>query len=305
MDSFFPFFCKLSTVTVSYPSFERKSFLMNPLLVDKLLKEFLLEDIGRADLSAEGVFRGERVKALIVAKEDGVLAGLPFAMRVFKLLGGDLEIKPLQREGTKFSKGTPIVELYGNAKTILMGERVALNILQRLSGIATKTRRMVEKIKDLPVRLLDTRKTSPGFRLFEKYAVKVGGGENHRFALYDMVMIKDNHIRVAGSITEAVKRVKEIIPPVYKIEVEVENFDQLEEVLTLPIDVVMLDNFSLEEAKKAIKEIRRRRHDLEIEISGGINEENIRDYALLKPDYISSGSIIHSARWLDLSLKVV
>jgi nicotinate-nucleotide pyrophosphorylase (carboxylating) len=278
---------------------------MNPLLVDKLLKEYLLEDIGRADLSAEGVFRGERVKAVIVAKEDGILAGLPFAMRVFKLLGGDIEVKPLQREGSKFLRGTPLVELYGNAKTILSGERLALNILQRLSGIATKTRQMVEKIKDLPVKLLDTRKTTPGFRLFEKYAVKVGGGENHRFALYDMVMIKDNHIRVAGSISEAVKRVKEIIPPVYKIEVEVENFEQLEEALDLPIDIVMLDNFSVDDAKRAIEEIRRRRRDIEIEISGGINEANIRDYALLRPDFISSGSIIHSARWLDLSLKVL
>jgi nicotinate-nucleotide pyrophosphorylase (carboxylating) len=278
---------------------------MNPILVDKLLKEYLLEDIGRADLSAEGVFRGEKVKAVISAKEDGILAGLPFAMRVFKLLGGDIDIKPLQREGSRFLKGTLLVELYGNAKTILSGERLALNILQRLSGIATKTRKMVEKIEDLPVKLLDTRKTTPGFRLFEKYAVKVGGGENHRFALYDMVMIKDNHIKVAGSITEAVRRVKEIIPPVYKIEVEVENFEQLEEVLNLPVDIVMLDNFSVDDAKKAIEEIRRRRRNIEVEISGGINEENIRDYALLKPDFISSGSIVHSARWLDLSLKVI
>jgi len=186
-----------------------------------------------------------------------------------------------------------------------MGERLALNILQRLSGIATKTARLVEKIKDLPVKLLDTRKTTPGFRLFEKYAVKVGGGENHRFALYDMVMIKDNHIKVAGSIKEAVNRVRQIIPPFYKVEVEVSNFEELEEVLGLPVDIVMLDNFTPEQARQAVSLIRAKNPSLEIEISGGINEDNVRDFALAGADYLSSGSVIHSARWLDLSLKVV
>jgi len=278
---------------------------MNPILVDKLLKKYLLEDIGRADLSAEGVFRGERVRAVIVAKESGILAGLPFAARVFRLLGSDIEIKPLKGEGQPFDAGETVMLLEGNAKTILMGERLALNILQRLSGIATKTFRMVEKIRDLPVKLLDTRKTTPGFRLFEKYAVKVGGGENHRFALYDMVMIKDNHIKVAGSIKEAVNRVRQIIPPVYKVEVEVSSLDELKEILELPVDIVMLDNFTPEEVKRAIPLAREKNPSLEIEISGGINENNIREFALAGPDYISSGSVIHSARWLDLSLKVV
>ena len=277
---------------------------MNPLLVDKLLKEYLLEDIGRADLSAEGVFRGERVRAVIKAKSEGILAGLPFASRVFKLLGSDVEIKPIKGEGQRFERGETLVVIEGNAKTILMGERLALNLLQRLGGIALKTSKMVERVKDLPVRILDTRKTTPGFRLFEKYAVKVGGGENHRFALYDMVMVKDNHIAVAGSISEAVRRVREIIPPVYKIEVEVSNFKQLEEVLTLPVDIVMLDNFSVEGAKEAVKKIRKRRPDLKVEISGGITLENVRDYALSGADFISSGSIIHSAPWVDLSLKI-
>ncbi|HIP98182.1 MAG TPA: carboxylating nicotinate-nucleotide diphosphorylase [Aquifex aeolicus] len=278
---------------------------MNPILVDKLLKEYLLEDIGRVDLSAEGVFRGERVTAVIVAKEEGILAGIPFASRVFRLLGSDIEIKPLKREGDRFKEGETLLVLNGNAKTILMGERLALNILQRLSGIATKTARLVEKIKDLPVRLLDTRKTTPGFRLFEKYAVKVGGGENHRFALYDMVMIKDNHIKVAGSIKEAVYRVRQIIPPFYKVEVEVSNFGQLEEVLELQVDIVMLDNFTPERARQAVSLIKAKKPSLEIEISGGIKEDNVRDFALTGADYLSSGSIIHSARWLDLSLKVV
>ena len=278
---------------------------MNPLLVDELLKSYLNEDIGRADLSAEGVFRGERVKAVIKAKEDGILAGLPFAVRVFKLLDGSLKFSSPLREGMEFKKGDILLEVEGNAKAILMGERVALNILQRLSGIATKTRKMVEKIRDLPVRLLDTRKTTPGFRLFEKYAVKVGGGENHRFALYDMVLIKDNHIKVAGGVEEAVRRVRELIPPVYKVEVEVSNFEELLKVLRLPVDIVMLDNFSVEEAREAVKIIREAGKPFEIEISGGIREDNIREYALTGVDYISSGSVIHSARWLDLSMKVV
>jgi len=277
---------------------------MNPLLVDKLLEEYLNEDIGRADLTAEGVFRGERVKAVIKAKEDGVLAGLPFAVRTFRLLDGSLKFSSPLREGMEFKKGDILLEVEGNAKSILMGERVALNILQRLSGIATKTRKMVEKIRDLPVRLLDTRKTTPGFRLFEKYAVKVGGGENHRFGLYDMVLIKDNHIKVAGGVEEAVRRVRELIPPVYKVEVEISNFEELLTVLRLPVDIVMLDNFSVEDAAEAVKIIREAGKPFEIEISGGIREENIRDYALTGVDYISSGSVIHSARWLDLSMKV-
>ena len=278
---------------------------MNPLLVDELLKSYLNEDIGRVDLATEGVFRGERIKAVVKAKEDGVLAGLPFAVRVFKLLDGSLKFSSPLREGMEFKRGDILLEVEGSAKPILMGERVALNILQRLSGIATKTRKMVSKIKDLPVRLLDTRKTTPGFRLFEKYAVKVGGGENHRFALYDMAMIKDNHIRVAGGIEEAVRRVRELIPPIYKVEVEVSNFEELLRVLKLPVDIVMLDNFSVEEAKEAVEIIREAGKPFEVEVSGGINEENIRDYALTGVDYISSGSIIHSARWLDISMKVL
>ncbi len=278
---------------------------MNPLYVEKLLKFYLEEDIGRVDLTAEGVFRGERAKAVIVAKEEGVLAGLPFAVKVFKLLGGEVVFGTTFREGAPFKSGDTLLELEGNAKTLLMGERLALNILQRLSGIATKTRKMVERIRDLPVKLLDTRKTTPGFRAFEKYAVKVGGGENHRFALYDMVLIKDNHIKLAGGVEEAVRRVRELIPPIYKIEVEVSNWEELLRILKLPVDIVMLDNFSVEEAAEAVNLIKSERENLKVEISGGINEENVRDYALTGCDYISSGSIIHSARWLDLSMKFV
>jgi len=276
---------------------------MNPLYVEELLRSYLNEDLGRVDLTTEGVYRGERVRAKIVAKEDGILAGLPFAARTFKLLG-EVKLSSPFREGDAFRAGDAILQIEGSAKAVLSAERVALNILQRLSGIATKTKRMVSKIADLPVKLLDTRKTTPGFRLFEKYAVKVGGGENHRYALYDMVLIKDNHVKIAGSITEAVRRVRELIPPVYKIEVEVQSLDQLAEAAKLDVDVVMLDNFTPEEVKKAVELLKSLNPTLKVEVSGGVNEENLREYALSGCDYISSGAIIHSARWIDLSLRV-
>jgi len=173
---------------------------MNRIFVLEKLKEFLNEDIGYQDLTTEGIYRGERVKAVVKAKEDGVLAGVLFVKELFDLLG-DVEIKPIKKEGETFSTGEIILEIEGDAKSILMGERVALNLLQRLSGIATTTRRFVEKLEPKGIKILDTRKTTPGFRFFEKYAVRVGGGTNHRFALYDMVLIKDNHKKVAGGLS--------------------------------------------------------------------------------------------------------
>jgi nicotinate-nucleotide pyrophosphorylase (carboxylating) len=277
---------------------------MNPLIVEELLSSYLKEDIGRVDLTTEGIYRGEKIKAVILAKESGIIAGIPFAAKIFRLLG-TVNFKFHIWEGKNFQKGDIIMEISGDAKAILMGERTALNLLQRLSGIATKTFNMVKKIKNYKVKLLDTRKTTPGFRLFEKYAVKVGGGENHRYALYDMVLIKDNHIKVAGSIKEAVRRVKSLIPPFYKIEVETTNLKEVEEALEVGVDIIMLDNFTVEDIRKAVQLIRNSRKEVLIEVSGGINEENIEEYAKTGIDFISSGSIIHSAKWIDLSLKVL
>ena len=274
---------------------------MNKILIQAKLKEFLNEDLGYQDITTEGIYRGERVKAFIKAKEDGILAGLPFAEELFHLLG-QVEIKVLKKEGESFKAGDILIELEGDAKSILTGERVALNILQRLSGIATTTRKFVEKLEPKGIKILDTRKTTPGFRFFEKYAVRVGGGTNHRFALYDMVLIKDNHKKVAGSLREAVKRIREKISPVYKIEVEIENLDELEEALELGVDIVMLDNFSPQEVREAIKLVNGR---CLVEVSGNITLENLEEYAVEGVNFISSGSIIHSSRWIDLSLKIL
>lgn len=274
---------------------------MNRLFIRSQLQRFLEEDVGTGDITTEAVCSDETVRAVVVAKEGGVLAGLPFVQEIFLMVGG-VYVKPRVSEGGEFREGDTILELEGRAKDILSSERVVLNILQSLSGIATNTRRFVKALKGTRIRILDTRKTTPGYRYFEKYAVRVGGGHNHRFALYDMVLIKDNHKRVAGSISEAVRRVRERVGPAYRIEVEVESLGELEEALSAGVDMVMLDNFTPEEVREAVKVINGR---AEVEVSGGITLENVRDYAIEGVDYISSGSIIYASSWIDLSLKVL
>ncbi len=268
--------------------------------MEELLLGYIKEDLGMGDITTDGVFRGERVRARIRAKEDGVLSGVPFAIKVFELLGG-LDVVFAKNEGEKFREGEDILVLKGQADIILKGERLALNILQRLSGISTLTNRVVSKLEKTKIKLLDTRKTTPGFRFFEKYAVRVGGGSNHRFALYDMVLIKDNHKKVAGSIREAVRRVRDSVSPVYKIEVEVENLSEVEEALQCGVDILMLDNFNPQMVKEAVSLVK---GATQIEVSGNINLENILDYAIEGVDYISCGFITHSARWIDMSLSV-
>ena len=274
---------------------------MNRLFIRSQLQRFLEEDLGTGDLTTELIVSEETVRAVVKAKEKGVLAGLPFVQELFLMLGG-VYVKPLVSEGKEFKEGDVILELEGRADAILSGERVALNILQSLSGIATRTREFVRALEGTGVRILDTRKTTPGYRFFEKYAVRVGGGSSHRFALYDMVLIKDNHKRVAGGLEEALRRVKERVGPAYRIEVEVENLEELEKALDLGVDIVMLDNFSPEEVREAVKIVKGR---AKVEVSGGITLENVRDYAIEGVDYISSGSVIYGASWIDLSLKVL
>ncbi len=269
-------------------------------MVDKILLSFLEEDIGHGDITTEGICRGERVRAIIRAKEGGVLAGASFAFRVFELLGEVKLIKGL-KDGEEFKKGDEILIIEGPAEVLLKGERVALNLLQRLSGIATLTRSFVKALEGTNIRLLDTRKTTPGMRYFEKYAVRVGGGLNHRFGLYDMVLIKDNHKAVAGGIKEAVRRVRERIGPAYKVEVEVESIEELEEALECDVDMVLLDNFSPEDVRRAVKIIKGK---VLVEVSGNVNLENIREYAIEGVHFISSGAITHSARWLDFSMRI-
>ncbi|MDQ7083247.1 MAG: carboxylating nicotinate-nucleotide diphosphorylase [Aquificota bacterium] len=274
---------------------------MNRLFVRAQLQRFLEEDVGTGDITTEAVCSDETIRAVVVAKEGGVLAGLPFVQELFLMVGG-VYVRPKVQEGGEFGEGDVVLELEGRAKEILSAERLTLNILQSLSGIATNTRRFVKALEGTGIRILDTRKTTPGYRYFEKYAVRVGGGYNHRFALYDMVLIKDNHKRVAGGIPEAVRRVREKVGPAYRVEVEVENLLELEEALEVGVDIVMLDNFSPEEVREAVRIVRGR---AEVEVSGGITLENVRDYAVEGVDYISSGSIIYASPWTDLSLRVL
>lgn len=225
---------------------------MNWLVVDEILKSALKEDISFEDITTESIFKeNKRAKIDLIAKEDGIIAGLEVFRRVFLLIG-DADAQFYIKDGEKVHKGQKIGTVFGNVKTLLTGERVALNFLQRMSGIATLTKQFVEELKSTKTKLLDTRKTTPNLRIFEKYAVRIGGGFNHRFGLNDGILIKDNHIDAAGGIKNAITLAKNNAPFVRKIEVEVENLKQLEEALDYKADIIMLDNMSLDMMKKAI-----------------------------------------------------
>jgi nicotinate-nucleotide pyrophosphorylase (carboxylating) len=274
--------------------------MLDRVFVRRKILEFLEEDIGYRDLTTDSLDVDKNVEGFFIAKQSGVVAGTVFVKEVFNLFE-DVSFQSFKKEGDYIEKGEIIGLVYGNCKSILKGERVALNILQRLSGIATLTNLFIKELEGTKTKLLDTRKTTPGFRAFEKYAVKVGGGENHRFALYDMVMLKDNHIALVGSIKEAVKQVKSKVSPIVKVEVEVSNFDQLYEALETEADIIMLDNMTPTQVKEAVEIINGKKL---VEVSGNITLENIKQYALSNPDFVSTGSVIHSAKWLDISLKL-
>lgn len=274
--------------------------MLDRLFARKKIEEFLVEDIGYQDLTTDNLDVAKDVEAVLIAKDEGILAGVDIALEVFNVLDPDIKMEKYKNDGDKFQKGDQIIKLSGSGKSILKGERVFLNLVQKLSGIATTTNKYVQKLKGTSVKLLDTRKTTPGLRAFEKYAVRVGGGHNHRFALYDMVMIKDNHIVLVGSITEAVKQIKSKVSPMVKIEVEVSSFDELKEALKTEADIIMLDNMDIQQIKKAV-EINQGRKKLEV--SGNITLDNVEEYAKTGVDFISTGAVIHSSKWLDLSLK--
>ncbi len=274
--------------------------------IKELIKLSLEEDLKTGDITTEYLKLGPKeALAFIVAKEVGILAGLDVVQQVFNFKDPNVHIVSYKKDGDKVAPGDEIIKVSGTAENILKSERVALNFLQRLSGIATLTNRMADLISPYGVKLLDTRKTTPLFRELEKYAVKVGGGYNHRFGLYDMVMLKDNHIEAVGSITEAVKRVKQHNLN-YKIEVEVKDLQELMEALKCSVDRVLLDNMSIDELYKAVDTINQDREKsgfkVEAEISGGVNLENIEAYAQTGVDFISTGAITHSAKSLDISL---
>lgn len=271
------------------------------LQVDHLILEALKEDISSEDVTTNAVMK-EAVKGEVelICKQDGIIAGLEIFERVFKLLDAETEVTFFCKDGDKVTNGQLMGKVTGDIRVLLSGERVALNYLQRMSGIASYTRSVADLLEGTDTKLLDTRKTTPNMRIFEKYAVRVGGGYNHRYNLSDGVLLKDNHIGVAGSVTAAVKMAKEYAPFVRKIEVEVENLDMVKEAVEAGADIIMLDNMSTEEMQKAISIIDGR---AETECSGNVTKENIGRLTSLGIDYISSGALTHSAPILDISLK--
>lgn len=271
------------------------------LNVDDLILGALREDISSEDVSTNAVMPDARKgEAQLICKQDGVLAGLFVFKRVFELLDSEIEVKFSFHDGDKVKKGELIGTIVGDIRAILSGERTALNYLQRMSGIATYTNSIASLLEGSKVKLLDTRKTTPNNRIFEKYAVKTGGGYNHRYNLSDGVLLKDNHIGAAGGVKEAVRMAKEYAPFVRKIEIECESVEMVKDAVEAGADIIMLDNMSVEEMKEAISLIDGR---AEIECSGNVTRENIERYLSLGVDYISSGALTHSAPIMDISLK--
>ena len=271
------------------------------LNVDHLIKEALQEDISSEDVTTNAVMK-EAVtgEVQLICKQDGVVAGLDVFRRVFEILDENVKTDFYCKDGDEVKKGELMGIITGDIRALLSGERVALNYLQRMSGIATYTHSVAMLLEGTKTKLLDTRKTTPNMRIFEKYAVRVGGGYNHRYNLSDGVLLKDNHIGAAGSVAKAVEMAKEYAPFVRKIEVEVENLDMVREAVDAGADIIMLDNMSPEDMKEAIRIIDGR---AETECSGNVTKENIDRLTYLGVDYISSGALTHSAPVLDISLK--
>ncbi len=271
------------------------------LNVDNLIMMALQEDISSEDVTTNAVMReAKKGKVDLICKQDGVIAGLPVFQRVFELLDEKTEVKMYFKDGDEVKNGDLLAEVTGDIRVLLSGERTALNYLQRMSGIATYTRSVSKLLEGSKTKLLDTRKTTPNMRIFEKYAVKAGGGYNHRYNLSDGILIKDNHIGAAGGVANAVKLAKEYAPFVRKIEVEVENLTMLQEALDAGADIIMLDNMSHEDMKKAVEMVAGK---AETECSGNITKENIAKIIDIGVDYVSSGALTHSAPILDVSLK--
>lgn len=293
-------------LSLAEPRFPRLAFLtmggMVPPVDEAALKAWLQEDLGHGDLtSLLTVTEDLEGQALILAKERGVVAGLPVAEQVFRLADPRVGFIPLVAEGAWVKPGEALARLEGPLRGILAGERLALNLLQRLSGIATLTRAYVEALRGTKAQVLDTRKTTPGLRALEKYAVRVGGGRNHRFGLFDGILIKENHVRAAGGLAEAVRRAKAGAPHYLKVEVEVTNLEELEEALAAGADVILLDNFPLETLREAVARVKGR---VPLEASGNMTLERARLAAEVGVDYVSVGALTHSAKALDLSLLV-
>ena len=271
------------------------------LNADPLILSALQEDITSEDITTNSVMPHYQLGEVeLICKEDGVIAGLDVFKRVFELLDANTEVSFSCKDGDRVHKGDKLGIIHGDIRVLLSGERTALNFLQRMSGIATYTRKIADLLEGTKTRLLDTRKTTPNMRVFEKYAVKVGGGCNHRYNLSDGILLKDNHIGAAGGVKEAIAMAKAYAPFVRKIEVEVENLDMLREALDAGADIIMLDNMSVEDMKEAV---RLTAGKAETECSGNVTKENVAKLVDIGVDYISSGALTHSSPILDLSLK--
>ncbi|MDY6968917.1 MAG: carboxylating nicotinate-nucleotide diphosphorylase [Spirochaetota bacterium] len=278
---------------------------MNRYLNEKDIKPLILlalkEDIGRGDITSNAIFnRSNKSSAIIKAKENGILCGGEIVRYIYNEIDRNVNIDILKKDGERVLENEEVIIIKGNTSSILSGERTALNFLARMSGIATKTNRICSLLNKRSIILLDTRKTIPGFRLLDKYSVKTGGGQNHRFGLYDMVMIKDNHIKAAGSIKMAVDMIKKIHGTRYKIEVETKTLQEIAEAVESGADIIMLDNMNINIMKEAIDLIGGK---AKIEVSGNINEDNIKNIIDLKIDYISMGELTHSVKAFDLSMQ--
>lgn len=275
--------------------------MLDTRIVDEIILRALKEDMPMGDITTDSTISEDSVsKARLIAKENGVLSGITVAIRVFKLMDSNIVYNTTFKDGDKIKKGDILLELEGNTRALLKAERTALNLLQRMSGIATRTNGMFELIKDYPAKIVDTRKTAPGLRYLDKYAVRSGGGQNHRYCLSDGVLIKDNHIKAAGSITNAIRMCRAQIPHTVKIEVETENMDMVKEALEAGADIIMLDNMSCDEMKKAVDYVAGRAL---IEASGDISENSVTEVAKTGVDLISAGNLTHSVKALDISMK--
>ena len=276
--------------------------MLSNFYVEEHVKSALMEDIGFGDVTPESIVGEDEIfKASLVSRSEGIICGLNVFKTVFKILSDRVNVDLLFKDGDKIQKGDVLARIEGPGKYLLLGERVSLNYIQRMSGIATETHKYQTAIGDLPCKIVDTRKTTPGFRAFEKYSVKTGGGALHRFNLSDCAMIKDNHIQVAGSVTKAVEKVKANLSHAHKIELECDTIDQIKEALPLGVDIIMLDNMDLDTMKSAVKLID---HRAIVEASGNVRLETVRAIAECGVDIISSSAIVAKAPTLDIALDM-
>lgn len=278
----------------------------SPSVKDQL-KAWLIEDIGSGDVTTlTTVPEDHHSRAIIHSKQAGIIAGMPLLVPIFELVDHRVEVKALVQDGERMEKGKHLAEIIGPTRALLQGERLALNMLQRLSGIATKTRHFVDALpKDTTAQIADTRKTTPGHRNFEKYAVRVGGGSNHRFGLYDAVLIKDNHIKAAGGdIQTAVRKAKQLAPHTMRVEIEIESIEQIMPALSGGADIIMLDNMSFELMRQAVEIIKSAKPHVLVEASGGVRLERVTEIAATGVDLISVGALTHTIEAIDISLDL-